>query len=151
MILSGQSIRERIRIDPFMERTKFHGMSYGLGPAGYDVRAAQAVDLDPGAFGIFSILEHITMPNNVLGFVHDKSTLARLGLALQNTVVEPGWRGHLTLEISNHGCERVRLPTGSPIAQLIFHQTDRPCVPYDGKYQDQGRDPVFAIFEGDEP
>lgn len=103
MILSGQSIRRRIRIAPFAERTKLHGMSYGLGPAGYDVRAAQAVDLDPGAFGIFSILEHITMPNNVLGFVHDKSTLARFGLArfglaLQNTVVEPGWRGHLTLD-----------------------------------------------------
>lgn len=147
MILSGHTINQLIKIDPFVERTKLHGMTYGLGPAGYDVRLRQEVDLGPGQFMLGSIIEHIEMPNDVIGFVHDKSTLARLGLALQNTVIEPGWRGHLTVEISNHGTQRVRLPAGSPIAQIIFHRTDTPCVPYDGRYQDQGVAPVPARFE----
>ena len=147
MILSGNTIRKLVGIEPFNERTKLLGMSFGLGPAGYDVRLQQALDLRPGEFMLGSIIEHITMPANVIGIVHDKSTLARLGLALQNTVIEPGWRGYLTVEISNHGAERVRLQAGSPIAQILFHFTDQPCVAYDGKYQDQGDAPVAAIFE----
>jgi dCTP deaminase len=144
MILSGSTIRELVGIEPFSERAQLHGMSYGLGPAGYDVRLRQALDLEPGGFFLGSIIEHLTMPRDVIAFVHDKSTLARLGLALQNTVIEPGWRGYLTVEISNHGKERVRLCAGSPIAQLIFHRTDVPCVGYSGKYQDQGVMPVGA-------
>lgn len=147
MILSGHSIRELVGIEPFMERTRLHGMTFGIGPAGYDVRLRQALDLEPGAFMLGSIIEHISMPNDVLGIVHDKSTLARLGLALQNTVIEPGWRGYLTVEISNHSYERVRLNAGSPIAQIIFHRTDVLCEPYRGKYQDQGAMPVEARFE----
>ncbi len=147
MILSGASIRRLVGIDPFFERTKNHGMSYGLGPAGYDVRVGQYIDLMPGGFALASVVEHLTMPLNVIGIVHDRSTLARMGLALQNTVIEPGWRGYLTLEISNHGRERVRLPAGSPIAQILFYMVDQDCVPYDGKYQDQRPAPVGAIFE----
>lgn len=144
MILSGHTVRKLIGIEPFMERTQLHGMTYGLGPAGYDVRLRQALDLEPGGFFLGSIIEHLTMPRDVIGFVHDKSTLARIGLATQNTIIEPGWRGYLTVEISNHSRERVRLPAGSPIAQIVFHWTDMRCEAYQGRYQDQGVMPVEA-------
>lgn len=149
MILSAQTIRDRVGIEPFSERCVHPdtGMSYGLSIAGYDVRVREGVMLPPGKFCLASILEHITMPEDALGIVHDKSTLARLGVALQNTVVEPGWRGYLTVEISNHGRRGLILPAGSPIAQIIFHRVDRPCVPYSGKYQDQPPHPVGAIRE----
>lgn len=147
MYLSGQSIRGRVGIRPFREQSRANGMSFGLGPAGYDIRVHEELDLAPGDFALASAFEHISMPNNVIGFIKDKSTLARLGIALQNTVIEPGWKGYLTLEVSNHGRERVRVPSGSPIAQVLFAWIDKPCIPYDGKYQDQSAAPQKAIFE----
>lgn len=147
MILSGTTIRALCIVAPFSERTLRAGMSYGVGPAGYDVRVAEPIALAPGEFRLYSVVEHLTMPNDVIGVTHDKSTLIRLGIALQNSVIEPGWRGHLTVEVSNHGRRFFELPPGSPIAQIVFHRTDRECEPYNGKYNGQGPAPVEAIFE----
>jgi len=148
MILSGQTIKARGIFEPFSDRAKFNGMSYGVGPAGYDVRLDQEVRIPANGFALASTLEKFTMPTDLLGIVHDKSTLARLGIALQNTVIEPGWVGYLTLEITNHGTEEMVLPEGSPIAQIIFHVLDSEAsVAYDGKYQNQKRGPQEAILE----
>jgi dCTP deaminase len=148
MILSAQSIRKREIFSPFCERTKSNGMTYGLGPAGYDVRIAERVRLYPGECRLASTLEHFRMPNDVLGKVADKSTWARQFLAVQNTIIEPGWRGHLTLELSNHGPATIDIEEGSPIAQIILTLLDEPTQqPYAGKYQDQRAGAVEAIFE----
>lgn len=153
MILSGQSIRKRGIFTPFCERSKQNGMSFGLSVAGYDVRInadKPGVDmvLQPGESALSSTLEHFEMPNDLLGVVHDKSTWARRGLAVQNTVIEPGWRGYLTLELTNHGSETLVIRDGDPIAQIILHVLDEPAEkPYDGKYQDQDKGPQEARFE----
>lgn len=103
-ILSGQAIRRRGVFTPFSERALHEptSLSYGLGPAGYDVRCREGLIMPPGAFALASTVEHFDVPTDVVATVHDKSTLARMGLAVQNTVVEPGWRGYLTLELSNN-------------------------------------------------
>lgn len=148
MILSAQSIRRRCIFEPFHERTKSHGMTFGLGPAGYDVRIADALTLHSGEGALASILEHIHMPNDLLGFVADKSSWARRFIMVQNTIIEPGWRGFLTLELTNHGRDVVGIPSGSPIAQIILQQLDEPTYqPYNGKYQDQMLGQVEAIYE----
>lgn len=147
MILSGRTIRDYVGIEPFFERSKFMGMTFGLGPAGYDVRIRESVTLAPGEFQIASIVEHILMPRDVVGFVFDKSTHARRGLSLFNTVIEPGWRGYLTIELSNRGHGTIVLLPNTPIAQIQFHRTDTWCDEYNGKYQDQGPVPTDAIFE----
>ena len=148
MILSGNSIRARGIFTPFAERTKFLGMTYGVGPAGYDVRVDQDIKLQPGGFALASTLEHFDMPNDLMGIVHDKSTWARLGLAAQNTCIEPGWRGWLTLELTNHSERPIKIEKGIAIAQIIFHLLDAPAsVAYDGKYQNQARGPQEAILE----
>lgn len=148
MILSAQSIRRRGIFTPFCERTRDCGMTYGLGPAGYDVRVAEALALDPGTVSLASTVERFDMPHDVLGKVADKSTWARRFLAVQNTIIEPGWRGHLTLELSNHGAERIVIPAGAPIAQIILQLLDEPTEqPYAGKYQDQRAGAVAALFE----
>jgi dCTP deaminase len=136
-------------LSPFLdEKQVVGGMTFGCSAAGYDVRIAQTVALDLGGFSLASTVEHFTMPDDVLGIVHDKSTWARRGITCQNTVIEPGWRGWLTLELANHSSEPVIITEGSPIAQIVFHQllepTDRP---YRGKYQDQPNRPVSAIAE----
>lgn len=147
-VLSGQTIRRRGIITPFCERTRAHGMTFGLGPAGYDVRIAETFQLAPGAAKLASTLERFEMPRDVLGEVKDKSTWARTFLAIQNTVIEPGWRGFLTLELTNHGPRHIDFVYGMPIAQIVFslldHATD---APYSGKYQDQPPGAVAPIFE----
>lgn len=149
MILSAQTIRWREIITPFSEASTTGGMTYGLGPAGYDIRIAQNVGLLPGDFRLASTLEHFKMDHDILGIVHDKSTWARKGLAVQNTVIEPGWRGYLTLELSNHGQDVLMIVEGMPIAQVIFHMLDHVTEqPYRGKYQDQKQDPQPAIVCG---
>jgi dCTP deaminase len=148
MILSGQSIRARCIFDPFHRRTVAHGMTFGLGPAGYDVRIRESITLFPGEFALASTIEHFDMPNDLLGRVADKSTWARQGISMFNTVIEPGWRGYLTLEIANHGRLSTHIPAGAPIAQIILELLDQPAEkPYAGKYQDQAAAPVRAILE----
>jgi len=151
MIASAQTLRLLKLIEPFRERTTFFGLTFGLSPAGYDVRldfSADAPDscwIHSGQFMLGSTIECFTMPDNLLGIVHDKSTWARRGLCVQNTVIEPGWRGYLTLELTNHGKERLYLCRGMPIAQIVFHFLDKATeVPYAGKYQDQERGPQEA-------
>jgi dCTP deaminase len=147
-ILSGQSIRKLRIIRPFHERTKAFGMTYGLGPAGYDVRCVQEMKLKSGQFLLASTIEYFVMPTNLVGLVKDKSTWARLGVAVQNTVIEPGWRGYLTLELTNHSPHDRHIFAGSPIAQILFELMDEPAEnPYNGKFQDQPNKPVSAILE----
>lgn len=148
MILSAQSIRSRKVIAPFHERTVHNGMSYGLSHAGYDVRIAETFDLQPGEFKLASTTEIFSMPTDLIAMVHDKSTWARRGISLFNTVIEPGWCGVLTLEIVNNSRDVVRIQAGDPIAQIVFMQLDLPTEkPYTGKYQNQEAGAQPARFE----
>jgi dCTP deaminase len=154
MILPYQEIKDRCKYDdllePAVERSKAFGMSYGYSAAGYDVRVGGAHFVPAGGFELAATFEHFTMPNDLLGQVCDKSSWARQGLALQNTIIEPGWRGYLTLELTNHSDEGIFIPFGSPIAQIIFMRLTEPTVmPYHGKYQDQPPGPQEAILESD--
>lgn len=147
MILSANTIRKLRPVEPFCERTLFNGMSYGLSVAGYDIRIAQYHFLAPGEFRLASSLEKFSMPNNVIGFLCDKSTWARLGLSCFNCVLEPGWKGNLTLELKNQGDDYLTIPACSAIAQVIFQYTDEITAGYSGKYQNQGVFPQPAILE----
>lgn len=155
MILTGKEIEKRNIITPFHSRTELiaYGKkySYGCSFVGYDVRMEFDKDgttefqyLEPSRFLLVSTVEQFDMPEDVVGIVHDKSSWARRGLAVQNTVLEPGWKGHLTLELSNHGPQTLYLSRGWPIAQVIFHLTFGDKVPYHGKYQNQQRGPQEA-------
>jgi dCTP deaminase len=144
MIIPAQTIRKLKLVEPFHERTMRNGMTFGLGPAGYDVRIAEAVTV--GRFVLASTIEHFNMPNDVLGQVCDKSTWARRKVSLLNTIIEPGWRGYVTLEIVNYGDTAIEIKAGDPIAQIIFFRLEEPTdQPYQGRYQDQKRGPQPAI------
>lgn len=148
MILPAQIIRLIKPVTPFHERTKEFGMSYGLSAAGYDIRISEAFWLMKNDFKLASSLEEFDMPNNLLAYVKDKSTWARQGLAVQNTVIEPGWKGYLTLELTNHSNIPIRFEKGMPIAQIVFHRLDEPTEqPYDGKYQNQAAGAQLPLFE----
>lgn len=145
MILPAQTIRSLGIVEPFHERTVEDGKTFGLSSAGYDVRIARDVQLRPGILTLASTMERFIMPNDVLAVVHDKSSWARLGITVQNTVIEPGWEGYLTLELTNHAFQWMRIEEGSPIAQIVFHRLEAPTEqPYRGKYQYQEAGPQQA-------
>jgi dCTP deaminase len=108
-----------------------------------------SVRMGPGDFFLASSVERIKMPTNMIGFIKDKSSWAREGLCVQNTVLEPGWEGWITLELSFHrNHHSVTIESGDPIAQIIFQWLDKPTEnPYTGKYQNQEGRPVEAIAE----
>jgi dCTP deaminase len=149
-VLAYQHIKERCRfndlIHPWSERQIYEGMTYGLGPSGYDIRLAEPAFVPTGGFVLASSMERFTMPDDLVARVCDKSTLARRGLFVQNTIIEPGWRGFLTLELTAH--VEINLPAGTPIAQIVFDLLSAPThLPYRGKYQDQPSGPVSAHME----
>lgn len=86
------------------------------------------------------------MPTDVGARVHDKSSWARKFIVVQNTWIDPGWRGYLTLEISSRQWWRFqRIKAGTPIAQVVFDELDKfTDEPYEGKYQDQEYGPQPA-------
>lgn len=174
-IVNGSKLMELAPIKNMHDKAISHGRSYGLSHAGYDIRLKQKIVFNPsyyndwsdskyprvalsgehgdiistseGRFCLASAIEEFDMPNNLAGIVHDKSTNARLGISVFNTVIEPNWKGFLTLEIVFHGNEPITLEAGTPIAQVIFHSLTETSE-YNGKYQNQKDMPVVAISEG---
>ena len=149
-------------IQPFQEEMVLHGMTAELSCCGYDVKIDQDVTLYPTtlgnlllkacgvsrpSFSLASTVEQFNIPNHLAALVMDKSTWARRGLAVQNTILEPGWSGYITLELSCHGDNELRIKKGSPIAQVIFVSLDfLTQKPYSGKYNQQKRGPQPAIL-----
>jgi dCTP deaminase len=136
-------------IYPFAERTVDEsGLTYGLGPASYDVRLAKGVLVWPLWGRLAVTYERVNIPITLKARVCDKSTNARRFITVQNTLIDPGFEGHITLELTRHRPWPVYLPAGYPIAQLEFTMLTRPTdQPYSGKYQDQPMKAVDARYE----
>ena len=158
MIINGSHLLNRAPIKGMInDKMRQHGVSFGMSEAGYDIRIKQEIVFDWGGvqvdgeftplqkFTIASAIEEFQMPNNLVGIVHDKSTWARQGLSVFNTVIENGWCGFLTLELVYHGKKTLHIPAGAGIAQVIFHETSN-FAAYNGKYQYQPDEPVKAIM-----
>lgn len=158
MVINGSKLLSVAPIKDMLEfKERLHGVSHGLAEVGYDIRIKQAVSFYPladsvmidgellqGRFTLASAIEEFDMPSDLVGVVHDKSTWARRALSVFNTVIEPGWKGFLTLELVYHGASVLHIPAGAGIAQVLFHTVYEPAA-YEGKYQDQEDRPVAAI------
>lgn len=147
MIINQQKLYDAKPMSPMYSiKLRRHGVSYGMSEAGYDISIKQSVTLHPfKRFALASTIERFTMPTNLVAIVHDKSTWARRGLSVFNTVIEPGFFGGLTLELVYHGIMPLRIPAGAGIAQVIFHELSERAQ-YNGKYQDQSMEPTRAIY-----
>lgn len=168
MVINNKDLLKKSPIENMIDhKIKDFSVSRGLGEAGYDISIKQNIVFNPnngfpeiyledpvtkekkvlkGKFTLASSIERFTMPNDLIGIVHDKSTWARKGLSVFNTVIESGWSGFLTLELVYHGQDILKIPAGAGIAQVVFHKISYP-ISYDGKYQNQGKEPQEAIWE----
>lgn len=85
--------------------------------------------LHPGEFVLASTLENIQVPDDIVGRLEGKSSLGRIGLLIHSTAgyVDPGWKGHLTLELSNVANLPVTLYSGMKIGQISFLRLSSPA------------------------
>jgi dCTP deaminase len=88
-------------------------------------------------------LERLEVPPNITVLCIGKSTYARIGCIANLTPAEAGWRGHLTLEVSNSSHADCRIYANEGIVQLLFFEGE-PCgtsyASRAGKYQDQAHE-----------
>ena len=164
-------VKQYRMLEPFEEHLKRDGaISYGLSSMGYDIRVTdefkvftnlkQAVvdpkqfnpdsfidftgpvcTVPPNSFALARSVEYFRMPRSVLGLCLGKSSYARCGIVVNITPLEPGWEGHLTIEISNTTPLPARIYSFEGIAQVLFFEAGSlPEVSYadrKGKYQGQ--------------
>lgn len=147
-VLSAQSIRRMAlkheMIRPFRERHGDHTrLSGGLSPAAYDCHTANRVVLKPRQSALAVTVERFIMPYNIQAEIKDKSSWARNFVSAYNTVMDPGFRGWLTIELTNNTDGTIIFEEGDPVCKLVFYWLDDDTeMPYVGKYQDQPPEPV---------
>lgn len=104
--------------------------------------------IPPHGYALGVSLEYLRIPRMLKGRCVGKSTLARCGILINTTPLEPGWEGHLTIEISNITPCPAIVYAREGIAQLEFEQlSSEPEIDYEGKngkYQCQWANPVPA-------
>jgi dCTP deaminase len=101
--------------------------------------------LHPGEFVLGSTLERVALPDDTVARIEGKSSLGRLGLLIHSTAgfIDPGFDGHITLELSNVASLPITLYPGMKIGQISFLRMTTPAdVPYGAgslgsKYQGQ--------------
>ena len=103
-----------------------------------NIRPGEEYCLRPGAFALATTLEKFTIPDTLAAYVQGRSSIGRAGLSVQNAgYVDPGFFGHITLELKNETPNCIFIPYGYPVAQMIFEETTPVDMPYKGKYNGQ--------------
>lgn len=141
-----------VRLDRFFRVFENHKYSV-IDPAAEQPDLTKAVELKgdeefilhPGEFVLASTYEVITLPDDVAGRLEGKSSLGRLGLLTHSTAgfIDPGFSGHITLELSNVANLPVKLYPGMKIGQLCLFKLSSPAenpygsAKYGSRYQNQ--------------
>jgi dCTP deaminase len=110
-----------------------------------EVKEEEAFILHPGEFVLGSTMEYVKLPHHLVARLEGKSSLGRLGLLIHSTAgyVDPGFEGHLTLELSNVANLPITIYPNMKIGQISFFQLTSPAEnPYGStavgsKYQGQ--------------
>ncbi|AJC71832.1 deoxycytidine triphosphate deaminase [Thermococcus guaymasensis DSM 11113] len=147
MLLPDWKIEKEILIEPFSKES--------LQPAGYDLRVGKEAYLDgklvdvekegkitipPKKHALILTLERVRLPDDVMGDMKIRSSLAREGILGSFAWVDPGWDGNLTLMLFNASDEPVTLEYGERFVQIAFIRLEGPAKnPYRGNYQGSRR------------
>ena len=136
-------------IDPAAEQPDLTRLVEVGGSAGTSAASGDTAEdrfvLHPGEFVLGSTLETVTLPDDLAARVEGKSSLGRLGLLTHATAgfVDPGFSGHVTLELSNVATLPIMLWPGMKIGQLCFIRLSSPAenpygsAAYGSHYQGQ--------------
>ena len=133
-VLSDVEIEKRIRegglvLSPFDPAC--------LNGAGYDLRVETEVTIAPGKNRLVATLEKVELGDDMAATLHIRSSLARAGVMASLALIDPGFRGQLTISLYNAGSEPYRMRKGERFVQMAIHPLDMKSLrPYGGRYQD---------------
>jgi dCTP deaminase len=141
-----------VRLDKFFRTFENHKYAY-IDPAEDQPDLTRLVEtpvnepfiLHPGEFVLGSTYEVVSLPDDLAGRLEGKSSLGRLGLLTHSTAgfIDPGFSGHITLELSNVANLPIKLWPGMKIGQLCLFRLSSPAehpygsAIYGSKYQGQ--------------
>ncbi len=113
--------------------------------------------IQPGDFVLGTTREHVEIPNDLVGKIEGRSSLGRLAIIIHATAgfIDPGWKGKITLEISNLGAVPIALQPGMRVSQLVLTELKTPAKrPYGeergSKYQNQTGPQASKIQDDEE-
>jgi len=137
MILSASEFARRLDPEVGTGRlviTPFHKECQQ--PASYDLRAASDMLLPRGICTLVPTTEWVELPTDLAGTLMCRSSFGRRGVLLGAGYVDPGFRGQLTLCLTNMGNEEIRILKDDRIVQMILHEVREGNHGYAGRYQD---------------
>jgi len=133
MALSDIEIEERIQegsvvLGPFDPAC--------LNGAGYDLRSDVEVRIQRNQYQLVATMERVELGDDVTGTLHIRSSLARAGIIASLALVDPGFRGQLTISLYNAGDEPYVIMKGDRFVQMVLHHLGKKARRvYSGKYQ----------------
>jgi len=113
-----------------------HPQSIGDAMRTIEVPPDEPFIMQPGDFALASTMENLELPDDLLGRLEGRSSIARLGITVHSTaaVFEPGWIGTATMELSNLGRMAVALYPGMRVCAFSFETVSSPVItPYRDK------------------
>ncbi|OPY38944.1 MAG: Deoxyuridine 5'-triphosphate nucleotidohydrolase [Methanoregula sp. PtaU1.Bin051] len=137
MILSGTEIRRRLAhgsqpgnlvIRPYSDECQQ--------PASYDLRAGEDLLLSRGRCTLLPTLEWVELPEDLAGTLRCRSSFGRKGILLGGGFVDPGFRGQLTLCLTNFGDVDLEIQHNERVVQMVLHEVRGGDRLYGGRYQD---------------
>ena len=157
MMLGRDEIRKRVEKDGLLEQFSIDCLE----GAGYDLRLNRAyrlslggfigvrdrktpdieemnfttLSLSPGEYVLVETLEKVNMPSDLSARILPRSSIFRCGCSLLNALVDPGFRGTLTLGLKNESQQEFRIERNAKIAQIMFEEVKGKTKEYNGKYQ----------------
>ncbi len=137
MILSAPEIERRL--NPDCAAGKLVITPYGSEcqqPASYDLRAAGNMVLERSVCTLVPTLEWVELPMDLAGTLRCRSSMGRRGVLLGAGFVDPGFRGQLTLCLTNMGADTLTIQKNDRIVQLVLHEVREGSRLYAGRYQD---------------
>jgi len=133
-VLSDVEIKRRINNRSLVLTPFDHS---ALNGAGYDLRLAMDTTIPAGRHKLVATMERVELPEDLTGTLHVRSSLARAGIIASLALVDPGFRGQLTISLYNAGTEPFVMSKGDRFVQMVFHSLSvKTQRPYRGKYQD---------------
>jgi len=130
--------------EPRAEKTTIDLGSEDHRLVGEDDEEYAGITIRPGDFYLGTTMERVEIPPNMMANIKGRSSIGRVGVIVHATagVIDPGFKGQITLELSNLGNDKVHVPVGKRVAQLVVESisstAERPYGEDRGsKYQEQ--------------
>ncbi|UXD87932.1 dCTP deaminase [Thalassolituus hydrocarboniclasticus] len=114
-----------------------------------EIEADDALFIHPGELVLGATLESVSVPEDLVGWLDGRSSLARLGLMVHVTAgrIDPGWQGQIVLEFYNNGKLPLALRPGMVICAMSFEMLSSPALrPYNKRENAKYRDQKGATF-----